>query len=96
MDDPLLVGVGEPLGGLADQAERLAERERRALLEPLREVGAGDELEGEEEHALVLAGVEEGDDVGVQEPAGGACLAQQPALALFDLLGPALLRCGPS
>ena len=48
---------------------------------------AVDELEGQVEHALGLAGVEQRDHVGMDQPARGPRLAQQPALAILDLGG---------
>src|SRR3954451_5914346 len=58
-------------------------------VEPRREVGALDEFEGEEEEPLGLAGVEQGHDIRMQQPPGGAGFAQQAALAVLDLLGTA-------
>src|SRR6185295_7960685 len=89
MDDALAMGVVERLGGLADDAQHLAQARALAGLQAGAEVRAVDEFEGEVEEPLRFAGVEQGDDVGMQQPAGGAGLAQQALLALVDLLGPA-------
>ena len=85
MDDALAVRGVEPLGRLAADAQHLAEGERRRQALAAGEVGAGDELEGEVEDAVGLAGVEQGHDVRVDEPARRPRLADQADLALLDL-----------
>ncbi len=75
----------EPLRRLAADAQHLAEGERRRLALAPRQVGTADQLEGEVEDALALAGVEERHHVRVHESAGGLRLAHQPHAALLDL-----------
>ncbi len=89
VDDALAVGVVEGVGGLAGDAQHVAQTQARSGVEAAGEVDALDELEGEIEETLGLAGVEQGDDVGMQEAAGGPGLAQQALLAVVDLLRPA-------
>src|SRR4029079_6335195 len=88
VDDALAVSVVEGLGGLAGGAEDLAEAQPGpSRVEAGGEVRALHEFEGEIEEALGLAGVEQGDDVGMEEAAGCPGLAQQTVLAVVDLLG---------
>src|SRR4029077_20435242 len=58
----------------------------RPLVQAVREISPLDVFEGEVEEPLGLAGVEQRHDVGMEQPPGGAGLAQQALLAILDLL----------
>jgi hypothetical protein len=98
VDDALAVGEGEAGGGLPCDAQGLGEGQRPGAGEALGEVRALDVLEGQVEGAVLLAGVEQGDDVGVDQAAGGLRLAQQALAAVGDLrrlVGDSCARASP-
>ena len=60
-------------------ASALRRRHRRLLADQVAQGVAGDVLHDQEQRAVVVALVEDGDDVGVREPGGGAGLAHEAA-----------------
>ena len=81
MHDAAVVRVGQPLGHLAADLDRL-DRRNRALLHALAQVGALEQLHREVGHAVGLAEVEGGDDVRVVELARGLGLDEEALLVL--------------
>ena len=76
MDDPLPVRLGHGAGQGLDQPRRLAGRPRGAV-EPVGQAPAADVLHLEVGEAVVLADVEDLDDVGVLELGDGLGLGQE-------------------
>ena len=75
VDEPRLVRVVKPQGGLADVLARLREFERPVLLDQPRQIDAVHELHRQVVPPVDLAGVEDLDDVGVLEREGRLDLA---------------------
>ncbi len=90
MHDALPVGEIQRVGRLAHDAQHFAEGQRRRGLHAVREIRAADELEGQIEHALGFAGVEQRDHVRVDQLARRLGFAQQPPLAVLHVLRLAL------
>ena len=86
VDEALLVRGVERLGDLGEELDRALRLERTVLRDELGEVGALDVAHGEEEHAVLLARLVDGDDVRVVERGGDPRLAQE-ALAEALVLG---------
>ena len=78
MDDARGVGGVERSGDLAQQPDRFGRRQRPVGGDPALEVAALDQAHGDDQLAVLLAGVVDGDDVGVVETGGEARLAQEP------------------
>ena len=83
VDDPVLVGVGEAAADLDHDVEHLGEEQRLAGADQGLEVGAGQELHGDERHAAVLAQLVDGDDVGVLQARRRLGLDLEAAAALL-------------
>ncbi len=79
MDHPLFVGVLQAQGGLAHVLAGQAHRQRAFRRDQAVQVGALDVLQDQERVAAGLAGVEDGDDVGVDEPGRGPRLLLEAA-----------------
>ena len=78
VDHSLLVGIVQRFRDLPSDPERLLQRELTLALEPLPQGLALDEGHDVEELTCGLAGVEQGQDVGVLELGGESDLAQEP------------------
>ncbi len=76
MEHALLMGVVHRLGYVADDLDRLIERQplplRPELVEHILEIGATYELHDDEEQRALLAEVEDLDDAGMVEPCRGS------------------------
>jgi elongation factor G len=83
---PLGVGVLQGLGDLPDDVADALEVHRRFAPQQLLEVGAADELHGDEGGAVLVDHVVDGNDVGVGEDAGALRLADEALPALAQLL----------
>ena len=79
MDDAVLVRVLERVRRLAGDAKRVIQRQLLLPIEPVPETLPLDERHGEPEPAGRLAGIEDGEDVGMLQPRG------EPDLALKSL-----------
>ena len=86
MHDAALVRVGQALGHLAGDLDRLDRRDR-ALLHALAQVGALEQLHREVGHAVDLAEIVGGDDVRVVELARRLRLEQEALLVVGAPLG---------
>ena len=75
--EPLLVRRVERFGDLGEDVDRSPGLERARLGNELGEVTALDVAHGEEENPVVLAGLEDGDDVRMVEGGGDLRLAQE-------------------
>ncbi len=101
VDDAGFVGGFEPGGDLASSSQGLVERER-AVVEPLGQVFAGNELHGEEMGFLILVYAVDAGDVGVvqaRQEAGFAVEAGQAVLVGGEVRGEDLdgdfaVKCG--
>ena len=78
VDHPALVGVGQRVGHLAQDPERLVDRQGAVTLEPGAERLAFDERHDVIEEAGGLAGVVEREDVGVLQLGGDLDFAEEP------------------
>ena len=89
MDHAVLMGVLQSPGGLEHVVDRFFDGQRAGVLEQPGKVLAVNVLHGQVVDALVLAGVEGGDDVGMDQLGGGADLAAEPldGLGRPDQLG---------
>ena len=79
VQDAGVVGGREGGEHRLDHRQRLGRRHRRFLADQVAHGQAGDVLHHQEERAVVVAGVEDGDHVVVREPGGGAGLALEAA-----------------
>jgi hypothetical protein len=82
VDDPPLVGVGEPAAELGHHVELLDDRQGLARTQHRLEVGPGEQLHGDERQSAVLAQLVDGDDVRVLEAGGCLGLDLEPAPAV--------------
>ena len=82
VDEPPGVGGGQPLGHLVGDADRLGDGEFPGAAEPVFQRLALEEGHRQEGHAVVLADLEDGDDVRVLDGRGGAGLAEESLLVL--------------
>ncbi len=85
VDDAALVRVRQARRDLADDADPVVELERLALAEALREAAARHVLHREVKRSLVLADVEDRDDVRGLEAPRDAGLLQEPRLRFVDV-----------
>src|SRR5205085_8591938 len=85
MHETLLVREAEPARDLDRDLERMLHRQPALLVEDLRERATLDELEDDELPALVLAAVEDRDDVRVRERRDRARLAPEAPDVLLVL-----------
>jgi hypothetical protein len=86
VDEPLGVGGVESAAHLGEDAEGAVDVQPALGPEQLAQVGAVDVAHGDEEHAVHLAGPEDGHDVEMVEGGGQARLADE-ALAELRVLG---------
>ena len=88
MDDARLVGAAERIAHVLEDGELLDDRGGRAPVDHRRERLSRDVLHRDERPVAVFTGVEDGDDVGVAELAGGPDFAREalpPGLVLEAL-----------
>ena len=92
------MGIGETVGDLGDETERLRHRERARLLEQLVQVGALDELGRDVEAVLVLSLFVDLDHVRRVEGRQHPCLTEKagPERRLVRELGRQELQCDRS
>ncbi len=69
--------VLERIGELGGKIGRRVERQPRRIAQYLLQRAAGNQLHGDVGDAVVLADLEDGDDIGMVEPRRGARLAQE-------------------
>ena len=77
MDDARLVGDGQRLAHLVDDLAGAADFQGAAVLDRLADIGAVDELHGEEMLPALLADGEAADDIGMIKPGADARLADE-------------------
>ncbi len=78
VDETASVGVGEPVGGLDPDADRLGHAQPGALVQHVAHRPAPQELEHEERALDVLPPVVHGEDVGIGEGGGRLGLGAEP------------------
>ena len=91
MHDPVLVREGEPARDLVRQRECLRDGQRPLPLDQLLQVLARDVLEDDELPTLVLAAVDDRDDVRVRETRDCLRLATEP-LDVLGIVGEVLVQ----
>ena len=91
VDEPVLVGEGEPVGDRERELERLPDRKPARTHEELLQVLAVDVLEDDVLAAVVVPAVDDGDDVRVRELRDRPCLATK-ALEVLRVVGVVLVE----
>ena len=77
MNESLLFGVLESEGSVADNPQRVGQREEPLVVENVLHTAVGDVLHGEEVHFFVHADVVDLHNVRVAQPSGGSCFANE-------------------
>ncbi len=92
MDDAARVRAIERVGGLLEPVERLLSRNAAAVTEAIEHRATVEVLHDDQGPSVVLADVEDGDDVAVARESGGGVRLPLEARAGLGLLGVPLRR----
>ena len=91
MDDVLPVRVAERVGDPRGDRHHPGHRQQCLRLGVRDQILALEQLHGDEAQIMLFAGIVDGDDVRMIEPAGGFGLAEETRLRLVEFIGLELL-----